>query len=176
MTPEKRANGMFKALSLVDNICNLFLKKELAGKGIGIVKRNKSKEFADKVLSDNDVKFNSPFQPISSLSGGNIQKIIIGRSIAINNISLLILDEPTNGIDVGAKFEIYQKVRQLTDNEDESKRISVLFISSEIDELLNVCDKIYVFADGNIIQGFERNEFQKQDILSVAVRGKRIDE
>lgn len=176
MTPEKRANGMFKALSLVDNICNLFLKKGLAGKGIGVVKKNRSKAFADKILSENDVKFNSPFQPISSLSGGNIQKIIIGRSIAIDNISLLILDEPTNGIDVGAKFEIYQKVRQLTDDEDESKRIGVLFISSEIDELLNVCDKIYVFADGNIIQGFERTEFQKQDILSVAVRGKRIDE
>lgn len=176
MTPEKRANGMFKALSLIDNICNLFLKKGLAGKGAGIVKRGRSRAFADKVLSENDVKYNSASQAISSLSGGNIQKIIIGRSIAVENISLLILDEPTNGIDVGAKFEIYQKVRQLTDNEDESKRIGVLFISSEIDELLNVCDKIYVFADGNIIQGFDRNEFQKQDILSVAVRGKRIDE
>ena len=96
-------------------------------------------------------------------------------SIAIENISLLILDEPTNGIDVGAKFEIYQKVRQLTDSEEETKRIGVLFISSEIDELLNVCDKIYVFADGDIIQGFERNEFDKQNILSVAVRGKKID-
>lgn len=176
MTPEKRANGMFKALSLVDNICNLFLKKELAGKGAGVVKQAKSREFAGRILSENDVKYNSPGQAISSLSGGNIQKIIIGRSIAIDNISLLILDEPTNGIDVGAKFEIYQKVRQLTDGEDEKKRIGVLFISSEIDELLNVCDKIYVFADGNIIQGFERNEFDKQNILSVAVRGKKTDE
>lgn len=175
MTPEKRADGMFKALSLVDNICNLFLKKELAGKGPGLVKQGKSREFAGTVLSENDVKYNTPGQSISSLSGGNIQKIIIGRSIAIENISLLILDEPTNGIDVGAKFEIYQKVRQLTDSEEETKRIGVLFISSEIDELLNVCDKIYVFADGDIIQGFERNEFDKQNILSVAVRGKKID-
>ena len=76
---------------------------------------------------------------------------------------------------MGAKFEIYQKVRQLTDTKEEQKRIGVLFISSEIDELLNVCDKIYVFSDGNIIQGFERSHFNKQDILSVAVRGKRID-
>lgn len=176
MTPEKRADGMFKALSLVDNICNLFLKKGLAGKGVGVVKKAKSHEFADEILEKNNVKYNSPSQAISNLSGGNIQKIIIGRSIAIDNIKLLILDEPTNGIEVGAKFEIYQKVRQLTDGEDEEKRIGVLFISSEIDELLNVCDKIYVFADGNIIQGFKRTEFQKQDILSVAVRGKRIDE
>lgn len=175
MTPEKRANGMFKALSLVDNICNLFLKNGLAGGCAGVVKRAKSREFANRILSGNDVKYNSLGQAISSLSGGNIQKIIIGRSIAIENISLLILDEPTNGIDVGAKFEIYQKVRQLTDTEEEEKRIGVLFISSEIDELLNVCDKIYVFADGNIIQGFERSSFDKQKILSVAVRGKRID-
>ncbi|MCB6202347.1 sugar ABC transporter ATP-binding protein [Extibacter muris] len=176
MTPEKRANGMFRSLSLVDNICNLFLKKELAGRGAGVLKQVKSREFAGRVLADNDVKYRAPGQAISSLSGGNIQKIIIGRSIAIENISLLILDEPTNGIDVGAKFEIYRKVRQLTDNEDEEKRIGVVFISSEIDELLNVCDRIYVFADGNIIQGFERKEFDKQDILSVAVRGKKTDE
>ena len=115
-------------------------------------------------------------QAISGLSGGNIQKIIIGRSIAIENIKLLILDEPTNGIDVGAKFEIYQRVRQLTDNEDPEKRIGVMFISSEIDELLNVCDKIYVSADGDVIQGFDRKDFNKQDILSVAVRGKKLDE
>lgn len=176
MTPEKRADGMFRALSLVDNICNLFLKKRLAGRGAGIVRQAKSRAFAEKVLSDNAVKYHAPGQAISSLSGGNIQKIIIGRSIAIENISLLVLDEPTNGIDVGAKFEIYRKVRQLTDNEDEEKRIGVLFISSEIDELLNVCDRIYVFADGNIIQGFERKEFDKQDILSVAVRGKKTNE
>lgn len=176
MTPEKRANGMFKALSLVDNICNLFLKTHLAGKGVGIVKRMKSREFANEVLENNDVKYNSPGQAISGLSGGNIQKIIIGRSIAIDNINLLILDEPTNGIDVGAKFEIYQKIRQLTDHEDKEKRIGVMFISSEIDELLNVCDRIYVFADGNVIQGFKRTEFDKQNILSVAVRGKKIDE
>ncbi len=149
------------------------MKKKLAGRGIGIVSRGKSREFSNQILKDNDVKYYSSAQAISGLSGGNIQKIIIGRSIAIENIHVLILDEPTNGIDVGAKFEIYQKIRQLTDHKEESKRIGILFISSEIDELLNVCDKIYVFADGNIIQGFDRQEFDKQDILSVAVRGKR---
>lgn len=180
MTPELRANGMFKTLSLVDNICNLFLKKKLTKGAVGIVDRAASRDFANQILHDNDVKYVSAQQPIASLSGGNIQKIIIGRSIAIDGIKLLILDEPTNGIDVGAKYEIYLKVRQLVDNPDEKKRIGVLFISSEIDELLNVCDRIYVFAEGNIVQEFTREEFNrtsgKQDILSVAVRGKRTDE
>ena len=77
MTPEKRADGMFKALSLVDNICNLFLKKGLAGKGVGVVKKAKSHEFADEILEKNNVKYNSPSQAISNLSGGNIQKLLL---------------------------------------------------------------------------------------------------
>jgi ABC-type sugar transport system ATPase subunit len=175
VTPEKRSNGIFKTLSLIDNISNLFLKKKLAGRLLGKVDRRASSEFSNQILKENDVKYYNPNQPIDSLSGGNIQKIIIGRSIAIDSIKLLILDEPTNGIDIGAKFEIYKRVRQLTDTEEE-KRIGVLFISSELDELLNVCDRIYVFADGNIIQEFRRDSFDKSSILSVAVRGKRLDE
>ena len=174
VTPELRANGMFKTLSITDNICNLFMKKRLAGKYVGVVKKKKSREFAKKVLSDSDVKYGSPGQTISSLSGGNIQKVIIGRSVAIDNIRLLILDEPTNGIDIGAKFEIYQRVRALTDCEDEDRRVGVLFISSELDELLNVCDRIYVFASGNIVMEFSRDEFVKSNILGAAVRGKSI--
>jgi len=176
VTPEKRANGIFKSLSLIDNICNLFLAKHLAGKYAGVVNRKLSRSFADKILKESDVKYNSPNQQISSLSGGNIQKIVIGRSVAIDNIQLLILDEPTNGIDIGAKFEIYQQIRTLTDTEQEEKRVGVILISSELDELLNVCDSIYVFANGDIIQGFRRAEFNKKDILSVAVRGKRVNE
>ena len=175
MTPELRANGMFKSLSLIDNICNLFLKDKLAKGPVGVVDNAGSRRFADEVLTSNDVKYVSPQQPISSLSGGNIQKIIIGRSIAIDGIKLLILDEPTNGIDVGAKYEIYLKVRQLVDNPDPEKRIGVMFISSEIDELLNVCDRIYVFADGNVVAECSREEFRapdgKTNILSSAVRG-----
>ena len=112
---------------------------------------------------------------VTELSGGQRTKVLMGK-LLLENQDLLLRDEPTNGIDVGAKFEIYHRVRQLTDNEDLEKRIGVMFISSEIDELLNVCDKIYVSADGDVIQGFDRKDFNKQDILSVAVRGKKLDE
>ena len=177
MTPELRANGMFKSLSLVDNICNLFMKEKLAKGPLGIVDRGGSRAFSDEVLQSNGVKYNSPQQPIASLSGGNIQKIIIGRSIAIDGIKLLILDEPTNGIDVGAKYEIYQKVRQLADHPDGERRIGILFISSEIDELLNICDRIYVFADGDAVMSCTRAEFRAPDgktrILSAAVGGRK---
>lgn len=175
VTPEKRANGMFKSLSLVDNICNLFMD-DLSSKYLNTVNRKKSRLFSNKILKDSDVKYNDMMQPISSLSGGNIQKIIIGRSVAIENIKLIIMDEPTNGIDIGAKFEIYQRVRALTDNGDVEKRIGVLFISSELEELLNVCDRIYVFAEGNIVEGFKRDEFDKEQILSVAVKGEKTNE
>lgn len=172
VTPEKRSNGMFKTLSLVDNIANLFLGKKLAGKWIGLVKKKLSRDFADEILKKNSVKYNNSSQPIASLSGGNIQKIIIGRSIAIENIQLLVLDEPTNGIDIGAKFEIYKKVRELTDNPDVSRRVGVLFISSELDELINVCDRIYIFSDGNITGCLERCDFVRSRILSAAVGGQ----
>jgi ABC-type sugar transport system ATPase subunit len=173
VTPELRANGIFKTLSVLDNICDLFLKKELANKLIGWINRKKSLNLSKKILAESDVKYSSVNQPIFTLSGGNIQKTIIGRSIAIQNAQLLIFDEPTAGIDIGAKFDIYQRIRHLTDNSDKNKIVGVIFISSELDELLNVCDRICVFADGNVITCVDRLNFNKKDILSAAVR-KRV--
>ena len=169
MTPEKRANGMFRTLSLVDNICMLFWEERLSSK-LALVNFKKSAQFANEVLRKNKVKYSSSGQMISGLSGGNIQKIIIGRSIEVAGIRLLILDEPTVGMDIGAKHGVYEQVRSFA----EEKPSGVAFISSELDELLAVCDTIYVFAGGNIIQGFHRSEFEKAKILEAAIREKRV--
>lgn len=169
MTPEKRANGMFRTLSLVDNICMLFWEERLSSK-LALVNFKKSAQFANEVLRKNKVKYYSSGQMISGLSGGNIQKIIIGRSIEVAGIRLLILDEPTVGMDIGAKHGVYEQVRSFA----EEKPSGVAFISSELDELLAVCDTIYVFAGGNIIQGFHRSEFEKAKILEAAIREKRV--
>ena len=103
---------------------------------------------------------------ISQLSGGNIQKIIIGRSIAVENCSLIILDEPTNGLDLGAKHDVYLKARDLA----EKHQKGVIFITSEIDELFSVCNRVYVFAFGDIVEEFTRDQFDKQKILEAAFR------
>lgn len=166
LTPEKRINGAFPGLSLEDNICNLYIDK-LSNRA-GFMLFDKMREFANRVLKKNEVKFNSVDQNIIELSGGNIQKVIIGRSIELDNLQLLVLDEPTAGMDLGAKSEVYVKIRQLVDEENKS----VVFISSELEELLTTCDKIYVFYDGDIVSEYPRSEFDKERILSDAIGRK----
>lgn len=171
LIPEKRSNGVFRSLSIVDNICNLFLNTDIASKFLGVVNKKKSRDFTLKILTDNNVKYTNMNQAISGLSGGNMQKVIIGRSVAVDGLKLLILDEPTTGMDVGAKHQIYLKIRDLV----EQKNIGVMFISSELDELLATCDRIYVFAGGNCVDGFERQHFDKRQILETAIRGRRVN-
>ena len=167
LTPEKRNNAIFRTFSLEDNICNLFFNGPLATRHLGFINVKGCKQFAKSVLEKNKVKYQSQMQPISSLSGGNMQKVIIGRSIEVKNIKLLIVDEPTTGMDVGAKNEIYIHLRELADHEN----LGIAFISSELEELLSVCDRLYVFADGNIVNHFVRESFNKKDILESAIRG-----
>lgn len=164
MTPEARAHGMFKTYSLIDNIEILFLNK--FSNRFGLVQDREAYEFSSNVLEANGVRYSSKDQVISQLSGGNIQKIIIGRSIAVENCSLIILDEPTNGLDLGAKHDVYLKARDLA----EEHRKGVIFITSEIDELFSVCNRVYVFAFGNIVEEFTRDRFDRRKILEAAFR------
>jgi ABC-type sugar transport system ATPase subunit len=165
MTPERRGNGIFAGLSVQDNICNLFLKK-LSTK-IGFLKFGQSRKFALNVLKKNEVKYTSLTQDISGLSGGNMQKVVIGRSIEVEKLKLLILDEPTAGLDLGAKHEIYLKMRKLADEDHKS----VIFISSELDELIATCDRIYTFFSGNVTKEFKRKDFDKMEIISNVLKG-----
>lgn len=165
LTPEKRGDGVFRGLSLVDNIGNLFIRRFSTKTGFMLFDR--LKKFADKVLKKNEVKYSNPNQDIMSLSGGNIQKIIIGRAIEVEHLKLLILDEPTAGLDLGAKHEIYLKMRKLADEDNKS----VIFISSELDELIATCDRIYTFFNGNVTKEFGRKNFEKMDIISAVLKG-----
>lgn len=165
MTPEKRANAIYSTYSLTDNVAILFLNK-LCNKFLGLVRPKKNSEMADKVLSLNKVKFSSPKQQIRELSGGNIQKIVIGRSMSVDNVKLMILDEPTTGLDLGAKHDVYVVARRLADEE----KVSSIFISSELNELLSVCNRIYIFAHGNVAGEVDRAHFNKEFILNTAFR------
>ena len=96
-----------------------------------------------------------------------MQKIIIGRSVEVENLKLLTVDEPTAGLDLGAKSEIYLKIRNLTDNLGKS----VVFISSELEELIKVCNRMYIFYNGNVVKEFKREEFDRETILGYALGG-----
>lgn len=165
LTPELRTNGIFPSLNLVENICTLFVNR-FATKA-GMIKNKESRDFADQVLKKNGTKYHSRNQLISELSGGNMQKIIIGRSVEVENLKLLTVDEPTAGLDLGAKSEIYLKIRHLADDLDKS----VVFISSELEELIKVCNRMYIFYSGDVVKELRREDFDRELILSYALGG-----
>jgi ABC-type sugar transport system ATPase subunit len=101
--------------------------------------------------------------PVRSLSGGNQQKVVIGRWLLCQP-KLLILDEPTRGVDVGAKEEIYALLAALV-----AQGKGALVISSEIEELIGLCDRILVMHRGCIVSEFSRAEFDQKKILSAAL-------
>ena len=106
-------------------------------------------------------------QPVRTVSGGNQQKVVLGKWL-LTEPKVLILDEPTRGIDVGAKFEIYQLIHQLAD-----RGAGVLVISSEIEELTGICDRILVMRHGAITGEFPREQFDREKILAAALHGSK---
>jgi ribose transport system ATP-binding protein len=102
-------------------------------------------------------------QPVKTLSGGNQQKVVLAKWL-LQHPLILILDEPTRGIDVGAKYEIYSIMNQHT-----ASGGGVLFISSEIEELIGICDRILVMRKGEIQQTFDRTTFDREKILQAAL-------
>jgi putative multiple sugar transport system ATP-binding protein len=104
------------------------------------------------------------FQKVVNLSGGNQQKVVLSKWLFINP-QVLILDEPTRGIDVGAKFEIYNIMNQLADQGQ-----GVVMISSEMPELLGMCDRIYVMNEGRIVGELTKAEATQEKIMALILK------
>jgi ABC-type sugar transport system ATPase subunit len=100
--------------------------------------------------------------PVKTLSGGNQQKVVIGKWL-LSNPKIFIMDEPTRGIDVGAKYEVYSIM-----NEHAAKGAGILFISSELDELIGMCDRILVMRNGELTGEFDKKEFDEELIIRAA--------
>ncbi|WP_428773352.1 L-arabinose ABC transporter ATP-binding protein AraG [Vibrio sp.] len=113
-----------------------------------------------------NVKAASLQQLMGELSGGNQQKVILGRWLS-TDMSVILLDEPTRGIDVGAKSEIYELIFQLAEN-----GVTVLVVSSDLPEVLGISDRLMVMKDGQITGELQRHEFQEQTALSLAMLGQ----
>ncbi len=103
-----------------------------------------------------------------NLSGGNQQKVVIGKWL-LRRPRLFILDEPTRGIDVGAKFEVYKIINQLA-----ADGTAILMISSEIEELIGMCDRIMVMSHGEIRGFVDRTAFDREEILKTAMRDAAV--
>ncbi len=146
LVPENRiAQGVILKASVKNNITLPFLRR-LAR--LGLVKGKEELAVVRKYMDSLRIKAPSERSKISTLSGGNQQKVSIAKWLATRS-DIIIFDEPTHGIDVGAKHDIYQLLRELS---DEGK--GIIMISSELPEVLNVCDRILVFRDGAVVHEF----------------------
>ena len=127
------------------------------------VNAKKEKNIVDKGIRDLNIKTPSRDQMACNLSGGNQQKVVLAKWLA-SNPEVLILDEPTRGVDVGAKAEIYSIMNDLA-----AEGMAIIMISSEMPEIINMCDRIAVMSEGRIKGNLERSEFEQQKILHYAV-------
>lgn len=134
-------------------------------KGIKVDNVKKSK-IVNEYLNAFSIKTSSPKQLTNKLSGGNQQKIVLAKWLATKP-EILILDEPTRGVDVGAKSEIYTIIDKLA-----KEGMAVILISSELPELINMCDRIIVVADGRITGELSREKFSQEKIMYFATGGK----
>lgn len=162
LTEDRRGSGILGALSVADNISISSLNKYL-DYGISINSKKVEKLVQDNVQKMN-IKTPSSKTQIRSLSGGNQQKVLVGRWLA-NDPDVLILDEPTRGIDVGAKYEIYCIIADLA---KEGK--SIIMISSEMGELIGMSDRIMVMCDGRVTGFVGGSEATQENIMALATQ------
>lgn len=162
LTEDRRGSGIMGVLSVADNISISSLNQYL-DHGFFINGKKVERLVQDNVKKMN-IKTPSSKTLIKSLSGGNQQKVLVGRWLA-NNPDVLILDEPTRGIDVGAKYEIYCIIAELA---KEGK--SIIMISSEMSELIGMSDRIMVMCDGRVTGFVEGREATQENIMTYATQ------
>ncbi len=162
LTEERRATGIFGVLNVRDNTVISSLKNH---KKFGLYLSEKSqRNDTQRYIEAMHTKTPSQETKIRSLSGGNQQKVIIGRWL-LTDPEVLLLDEPTRGIDVGAKYEIYQLILDLANNGK-----TVLMVSSEMPELLGVCDRIVVMSGGRVAGEVDAASTSQEEIMTLAAK------
>ncbi len=167
LTEDRRQEGLCMEASIADNMALVTLPDrsrtparllDFAGIKSAVSRMREAVRLSPKATDA---------QAVRTLSGGNQQKVVLGKWL-LAEPKVFILDEPTRGIDVGAKFEIYQLIHQLAD-----RGAGVLVISSEIEELTGICDRLLVMRHGEITGEFRREEFDREKILAAALHSSK---
>lgn len=166
ITENRREEGLLIPKTLEENIVLASLEEHRKGKMLMDAK--KEKEDTDRMVEELHVKtFNPSEQLAGTLSGGNQQKIVFGKWV-LREPKIFLLDEPTRGVDVGAKYEIYTIIQDLA-----KKNSCVLMVSSEMEELMGVCDRILVMRNNEITGEVPREEFNQETIMKLGVGGAK---
>ncbi|MBW8347852.1 ATP-binding cassette domain-containing protein [Bacillus sp. IITD106] len=161
VTEDRKGDGLFLLQDIKSNISAANLKEISSN---GIINQNEEIKIADHYKRSLGVKASSLQQLVGNLSGGNQQKVSLGKWLFVGP-KLLILDEPTRGIDVGAKFEIYSVMNELID-----QGMSIIMISSELGEVLGMSDRIYVMAEGEIKGELSSADADQEKIMELATQ------
>ena len=162
LTEDRRATGILGVLSIADNVSIASLNKYLIG-GI-MLDDNKIEKLVQDNVAKLSIKTPSFKTQIQSLSGGNQQKVLIARWLA-NDPDVFIMDEPTRGIDVGAKYEIYCIIAEMA-----KQGKSIIMISSEMSELIGMSDRIMVMCDGRCTGFIDGDKANQENIMTLATQ------
>lgn len=157
VTENRKDEGLVLTAEVQENITMANLKGILGT--FNLISESKEEEIAKEHVSNLRIKTPSIYQTINKLSGGNQQKVVLSKWFEIEP-EILILDEPTRGIDVGAKFEIYKLIIELARN-----GVGIIIISSELPEILNMSDRLLVLRDKNIVASLESSETNQEEIM-----------
>ncbi|HEY3536775.1 MAG TPA: sugar ABC transporter ATP-binding protein [Trinickia sp.] len=160
LVPEDRQKqGMVQLMSILENMTLSSLSKFTRRFSFGALRRDKQLEASTDIVKRLAIKAASVDAPITSLSGGNMQKVVIGKAL-LTSPKVLLMDEPTRGIDVGAKEDVYKTISLLAHS-----GIAVVYATSELDEAMAVSNRVFVMASGKLTAIMERSQFDSERIV-----------
>ncbi len=161
LTEDRKTQGLFLDFSIQENLVSNHLN-DFSGSLLGFLHRRKMEEFAKKSIGDFHIVAPGPAQVVNNLSGGNQQKVLLGTWFGIKP-KFLIVDEPTRGVDVGAKSDIYALLRSLA-----ARGIGIMLISSDLSEIIGISDRVYVMREGAIVGELPRGRATEESIIAMA--------
>lgn len=167
LTENRREEGLIMKMDIKKNLTFPILKR-ITVPGIGFVKQHKELELVKDAFRKFLIKATGPKQRVSTLSGGNQQKVVLSKWFMTDS-KILILDEPTRGVDVGAKAEIYELIVEMV-----KKGLSVIMISCEEAEILGMCHRVLVMRDGKILGEFAHDEVDSEELVGLCLGGREV--
>ncbi len=165
VTEDRKRTGLVLSNSVGFNLTLAALRSLAPG---ALVNSQRKNQMIDRFIGQLNIKTSSAWAAVSSLSGGNQQKVVVAKWLATQP-KVLILDEPTRGVDVGAKHEIYSIIDELA-----KEGLGVLLVSSELEEILNLCDTVCVVRRGRLVRTLSRKELSQEAIMQYAAGAEKI--
>ncbi|MEE3918114.1 ATP-binding cassette domain-containing protein [Micromonospora sp. BRA006-A] len=167
MAPEERKS---RALLLGEPIYrNVTLATFSRYARLGFTDTGRERAEADRIAASLELRPRDVRRPVRTLSGGNQQKVVVGRWL-LGDTRLLLLDEPTRGVDVGARAELYQVIRDLA-----ARGVGVLLVSSEVPEVLGLADRVLVMREGRVVREAPAGELDENTVLDLVMAGSLME-